>query len=194
MRGKIGLFRKSLVVLQCLMLDAQNLALSLVVHNQFHKNDKEDFVIFKVDKSKMEALYFNNFMRDFGVYMRRTTREYIFTPSEWQRIKDAFPDAIPSDEPDNFDNEAFDLMIVTIGYPVVRLVTSEFDFEQPVFMPDRIMDIRVPVGGEHGMVRDITYGTLYDLVSQQYPPPEELYLDTFRYNSITLHCESSGVS
>ena len=171
------------------MLDAQNLALSLVIHNQFHKNDKEDFVMFKVNKTYMENIYFKNFLRTFRVNWQSFTREYAFTPYEWQRVKDAFRDAIPSDDPDDFDGEAFDLMICTIGYPVqvlVRLITSDFDLEQPDFMPDHIMDIRVPVGGDHGMVHRITYGKLYDLVVQPYPleDDQELHMHIFPYDSL----------
>ena len=171
------------------VLDAQNLALSLVIHNQWHKNDNDNFVMFKVDMAYMEKLYFNKFLRSFRVNWQSFTREYAFTPCEWQRVKDAFCDAIPSDDPDDFENEAFDLMICTIGYPaqvLVRVVESDFDLEQPEWMPDHIMDIRVPVGGEHGMVHRITYGRLYDLVVQQYPleDDQELHMDIFPYSSL----------
>ena len=164
-------------------LDAQNLALSLVIRNEWHKNDKEDFVMFKVHQDNVERLCFKNFLR---ICRQSTTLNYAFTASEGLRVKDAFREAMPSDDPDDFDHEAFDLMIVAIGYPVevlVRVVESDFDLEQPDWMPDHIKDIRVPVGGEHGTVPEITYGRLYDLVVQQYPPEkeQELHSDIFPY-------------
>ena len=145
------------------VLDGQNLAMSLTLYHGFHgEKTSKDSVRWEVGRDYMEELYF----RDRHVKKTWQSNPKKFSAKEWQRVKDHWVDVPDGSQtkghPEDFDMSALDIMFYAIGVPVHVVFHRGFprDFHQ--------LHLRIPVGGQHGFMHQITLGRLKDLVWEKW--------------------------